>query len=536
MGLRSGSLQPSGDGRLGGALLTAAALCALSLALHLPFVGAGLFDFTHEAVLFKPALDLVEGKMLFKESYCSYGPISVLLIALGIRLFGGYLLVAKVAAAIAASLTVSVLFLTWDRFMARWLALAAALALCLLSWHFVHPYLAWASTFALFFQALSLYGMVLGQQKDKAALFALAGAAACLCCFSKQNVGAYLSVAVVGAIFLLLVARQTPLRRALAWAAAFCAGFAAVLASILGWLAINDALQSWWLQNVVFAAAWARSFGGGFKLSQMVSNLLVLKDINSGPCQIPVILQMMPLGVLAGFLVFSFRFLRRKPTPPRDTALWMMLVACLASWAQFYPVPGIGHVYWSCAPMFGVCFWLLYRAILWCWAYLGLTRITHMPKVVFGLVLAALIIPPAATRYAEAKLRLESFVSPVRQGPLAGIRFSSQEEVQRLDRFKEAFDREINSQAGPHDVVMLGINEPLYLTMVTNHYLFHPLYGDYQLYNDTIYGSLNQELHDHITTFHPAILTDTSKWAKFGSQYPGYVVVFSDPSGLLLVK
>lgn len=47
MGLRLGTLHPAGKGGLGGALLAAAVLCALSLALHLPFVVAGLFDYAH---------------------------------------------------------------------------------------------------------------------------------------------------------------------------------------------------------------------------------------------------------------------------------------------------------------------------------------------------------------------------------------------------------------------------------------------------------------------------------------------------------
>ena len=45
----------------------------------------------HDGIMFKPAVDFAEGKMLFKESFSQYGALTVLLQGLAIKIFGEYL-------------------------------------------------------------------------------------------------------------------------------------------------------------------------------------------------------------------------------------------------------------------------------------------------------------------------------------------------------------------------------------------------------------------------------------------------------------
>jgi hypothetical protein len=52
-------------------------------------------DVNHDGVMFKPALDVAEGRILFKESYSLYGALTIIIQATALTIFGKYLIVIK---------------------------------------------------------------------------------------------------------------------------------------------------------------------------------------------------------------------------------------------------------------------------------------------------------------------------------------------------------------------------------------------------------------------------------------------------------
>lgn len=111
----------------------------------------------HDGAIFKPALDVSMGVMLYRDTFSQYGALFTLLTAAGLKIFGPYLLVLRLMAAFFYGLVAVMLWLLGERLLPRWLT-----SLVVLLWIGVAGYiggwfLAWSSIYALFFQLAAVY-------------------------------------------------------------------------------------------------------------------------------------------------------------------------------------------------------------------------------------------------------------------------------------------------------------------------------------------------------------------------------------------
>ena len=383
----------------------------------------------------------------------------------------------------------------------------------LLSYHFLHPFLAWASVYALMFQCIGLYALMSHVQKRQPLLMLALGLCAALAILSKQNVGVYLCVASCMALVwnALSVASFRSLFLDLALMAA---GGAVVFFIFVLWLWKNGAVYAWWMDNIEWPQRWAAEFGEKFDPVVMFDRLTAFRllgradpfnPIYSRPDILFVVLPAVTVGVFAWCIWQEFR----RDGRPLIVALTFV---SLASWLQMYPVPGIGHVWWSTAPMVGLAFW-------------AVRGLAGRRTVIVWLVLALLFAPPAVRRMyylITDRLLSGSGVTLITdRGPLRGI-VGTDALARYISEVQDAIRTNIGSR---NDVVMDGPNG-LYLTFIDNPVFVHPLWAvptpaiipiafpDF----DRVYGTF---VHSN----HPFVISDEEHATAFMSKHPTYKVV-----------
>ena len=112
-------------------------------------------DLHHDAVMLKPAIDVAAGKVIFRDTFCQYGALSVWIQALAVKLFGGELIVIQLLTVLFYG-GIAVLS---DRIFRRFLPFPFRLANLGLFWgmapFYIVPFHPWSSVYALFFMLLS---------------------------------------------------------------------------------------------------------------------------------------------------------------------------------------------------------------------------------------------------------------------------------------------------------------------------------------------------------------------------------------------
>ena len=113
-------------------------------------------DAHHQGIMFKPALDVAHGQMLFRDTFTQYGAMTTLLHALVLKLFGDHLLLIQIQTAIFYGFISICLWYLWRPFLSKWLTTVSVLIWLFIAPYFVWTMLPWSSVPALLFQLLSL--------------------------------------------------------------------------------------------------------------------------------------------------------------------------------------------------------------------------------------------------------------------------------------------------------------------------------------------------------------------------------------------
>jgi hypothetical protein len=412
-----------------------ASLAATGLAILLvPFARIGV-DPHHDGIMLKPALDVLAGQTLFRDTFMQYGALTCYLqvAALWIQ---PTLLCLKLMTATAYVATLLVLYATWRLLLPRSLTLLS----CGLFILFLPAYeknafgefwvlLPWSSVLALLLQSLGLYALLQVIRHEQAVRWAVTLGLACAGAFwCRQSVGVFLigAVAVIGLALHWTgwrPAQHCP-RQLLLWTGA---GLAGVSGLLLGVIVFSGAAPEWWYQNFTWPRQWALSpatvtwpiitkvflhpttgaalLGLGFAavLPGLVRRFwpafptrglwlyfsflaavllwqreLVLRALALREGGWPVVF---PLLILLHTVVSLTRGVatRAQPQSGEHHLVAAFSALSLASILQYYPVPDPWHVFWSLAPAFGLCVHAFWRWSGW------------SAPVVTGVILLALL-------------------------------------------------------------------------------------------------------------------------------------------------
>jgi hypothetical protein len=305
-------------------------------------------DMHHDAVMLKPAIDVAAGKVLFRDSFCQYGALAVWLQTLAVKIFGGELIVIQL---------LTVLFycgiaVLCDRIFRRFLSFPFRLVNLGLFWgmapFYVVPFHPWSSVYALFFMLLSTEFLLRYIERENWREAALAGVCAACAFLARHPCG----VVSFGAGMLTLALAAAYLKRKWRYVGVFAAGSAGVLTVFVLYLLLAGAWSDYLHQCFGFVGGFALERGGG-GWGEKCGRLFPVFD---GLFPVDVFYSLLPLVCIAAGLKSFFALTRCEDaeTRHRKVKLLAVILAGLASWHQYYPVPCVRHLFWAAIPMFGV--------------------------------------------------------------------------------------------------------------------------------------------------------------------------------------
>jgi hypothetical protein len=352
------------------------------------FIGV---DAHHDGIMFKPAMDVALGKMLFKETFSMYGALTVLLQAAALAVFGKTLIVLRLLTSLFYGLIAVMLYRLFISFLKKWQAVFAVTLWLLMAPFYLNDggitvLAPWSSVYSLFCQLACVLLCVRYFKNRAFYLVVSCGVFAALTFLFRQPVGITITGTVGATIFLLcLVTAGT--RAAFRALLGFVSGFALVIAVFLAYLVLAGSLADWYLQSIAFMGTW-----NGIETRHNFIHYLGCSLLVHGfPFTKAWVWRFLPWVCGITSIVFSYALLVKKKTTGENLTLFIVAAACLSSWFQYYPVPCNSHLFWAASPMFGL-------AVYAAWKLAGFCRITVMKAAFFAMLLIVLFGPEATRR------------------------------------------------------------------------------------------------------------------------------------------
>ncbi len=443
-------------------VVIALSLAAGLVALLVPSARVGV-DFHHDGIMLKPALDVLSGQVLFRDTFMQYGALTCYLQAVALW-FQPTLLSLRFLTVAAYAVSLFFLYASWRLILPRSLAILSCGLFALFipaseaCWFDHVPYwvlLPWSSVLAVMFQSLGLFALLSVIQGEQAERWGVVLGATCAAAFwCRQPVGLMMFGSLVAIGCALHWAGWVPTRGAKrAVFVRMGAGFMAVNALFLTPILAAGAFREWWYQNFVWPGKWARQ-----ATTEIPEGLLAL-------CVNPAAGLGLLLLLLAVATPASVRRFWPRVAGHFGTAWWLglagllwwqqervhawlllrtggwtifiplllllqairsfcqvfggagrvrtveyyrvaaMAAFTLGSLAQYFPLPDPWHVVWALAPGFGLFVFV-------CWRWVGL------PAAVVALALLAMFLPSVLVKVRWAQAAFARPLVTLEQPPL----------------------------------------------------------------------------------------------------------------------
>lgn len=539
-----------------GDALVASLLSTGLMALLVPLAPLGV-DPHHDGIMLKPALDVLAGQVLFRDTFSQYGALTTYLHVAALWIQPS-LLSLRLMTAAAYGISLFFLYAAWRLILPRSLTLVA----CGLFILFIPGYeknwldeywllLPWSSVYAMMFQALALYALlhvIRGEQAPRwGVLLGLAGAAVFWC---RQPVG----VMTAGCVTVIWLALQWT-----GWAPSnqskrsiltgILGGFFGVHALFLGGLWLSGAGPEWWYQNFVWPRKWAmgaansnwHAFVEMFVHPSAVIGLLLLLLAAMTPGLLKRLGVLLPprlalayhvclglavvwqhervlpvlalrtggwTGLLPGVVMLQALdsigrgFASR--TTPKPVEYYLVAAAAamsLSSLMQYYPVPDPWHIMWALAPAFGLIIFAIWRWSGW-------------PASVVAVVLAAAFLPSAYLKIQSAQNALvQPYVTLMHPPALRGMKVPPAQ-AQIIGRLVAAVDPILKLRPGMPSA-LIG-DDALFLCFSHNHANPLPYFVTWSGLAD---NAANQRRWGYIQNVRPMLFLHKADWVAVGDFY-----------------
>lgn len=545
----------------------AGGLLAVLVAWLLPMARLGV-DPHHDGVMIKPALDVLSGQVLFRDTFMQYGALSCYLQALALWFEPTLLSIRLLAVAVYAG-ALGFLYAAWRAMLPRPLAAVAGLLFILLipaydqePWN--HEYwmlLPWSSTFALLFQAIGLYALGRVIRAEHPAKWSLLLGVACACTFwCRQPVGITLAGSLLVAWPCLhftgwmpdAATRRTAWRRALG-------GFLLVHGVLFAGMAVSGALLEWWRQNIAWPARWSQGIdwldtlplfvrpSAAAGVAGLAAALYLPVALGrarpawrprfAAVCfialaafliwQVDGVIEMLPVQrggwsaliplAIAVQAAISIRQAFGPAERRREEHYHLVAVTAavsLASLTQYYPMADTWHVFHALAPALGLFVFLAWR---WSgWTVRGVT-----------VLLLALLLPSV---YLKAKA-----IGPALSRPLATLEEPRVLRGMRVTPERAKFFKEVASTLALAELIqprlstaMIGDN-PLYLCFGRNRENPVPYYVTWR---GLATPEVNTRRWAYIQRIRPVLILQKARWEAVDEFYEQarYLPVFYSPA------
>lgn len=495
-------------------------IAIISFLFFLTFAVAGYFstlgiDPHHDGIMLKPAIDFAEGKILFKESFTQYGALTTILQGVSLILFGKYLIVIKLLTALFYSLIAALLYLIWKNVIPRYLALISCLIWLLLAPYFVYPFLAWSSVYALFFQMLSLYLLILFIKKYKKCLLFMSGFSAALCFWCRQPVGIFLICAITIFVIIYCLYNRVYLESKIITIASPIFGFIVCTSLFIFWLLINSAIYDWYLQSIKAVYVYALSSGidsfptgstgstgstistGSTGIFKIITNVFFPFYVGriQATAQIALVRIVWTIIPIINIIIFLalIKSLKSNQRNPNNEIIAAILIISFASLLQNYPVPCIRHMYWAETPMIGmVIYW--YREII-------NKKSANKKSILLILLIFITFSPDMIFRVYQGYEKIKKYNVSFEYPPvLLGIK-SYSDDVALQKEIAEKMLKYYNKSGSAGMINLTG--DALYLTYIKDNNYFHKIYINWL---NKLYPDYCEKLNKKIVNDRPIIL------------------------------
>jgi hypothetical protein len=454
--------------------LLAAGMCYYSVV-----AGSHFVDSPHNGFFLKNAIDLLDGRVLFRDSFNSYGLLSTVIHVAGTKIWGLRIVaLLNVTLVFVVGLGFGVYYL-WSKVMPPWAAFLAA------SLYFVYNYrvhLPWPNYYGTFFTlCVGIILMMWARPPCRRVWLVAAGVAASLVFLTRQTLAPPLIALVALFIFFVPLAnRRSRFDQRLLDVVIFAAGLVVAMVPFWGYLYSRAALDDWWIQSVRLIPLWYTPFAQlGDDIPSRLSRFVgvFLGD-----------LPFLTVVASAASLVVVLRLMLKRLSQGEET-LSLLAVLSLAMLAQVYPDEGLWRHVLALSLGFGWTVYLLYRLLL-TRRFTMLTEHSSLlwmrkPLVPVCVVVALLpiVVPKLTSIYEEVRTALRFEANRVLY-----FQYMSEPEVFRgmwLPKAQASFYSEIYREIAafrmqrPDGPVITTNGDVLPLTFVRHNEGFNPMFTVY---------------------------------------------------------
>ncbi len=308
-------------------------------------------DVHADGIMLKPATDVANGQVLFRDTFTQYGALTTFIQALALKMFGQYLIVIRLTTVLFYSLSAVLLYYIWRNFLTPaffWIMYGLFL---LLPPFYGLTFLPWSSIYALFFILLANVFMIGFIKRGFVWLLWGAGASSALAFWCRQPTGIVMYLALFLYFAVCLALERKSWRRILINFGICTAAYLICSMCFLIYLWLNDALADWYIQSIRFM------FTFGIEGREATSLFKCLF-----PASVFRIIPIVTLSVLCVSLYLLFNK-KRDGDRPINRMLVVTAIIGLASWHQYFPVPCALHLCWAAIPMLGFYVYVIQRIV-----------------------------------------------------------------------------------------------------------------------------------------------------------------------------
>ena len=487
-------------------------------------------DPIHDGALFKPAVDIVEGKILFKESFFQYGALTSLLQALAVSVFGKYLIVIKLLTSFFYGMISVILWIIFSRLLSKFLNTFFCIIWILLAPFYIDP-LPWSSVYALFFELLALYFLIIFIEKKNFLYIFLTGASVSLAFWCRQPVGVFLLILIIIFIIFLKFLLKSNIKFLFKSIILFISGFLSISLVFIIWLLISNSIKDWWIQNILFSLKWNSKRAGIYG-----SIILLLKSLFVVGYNYSFIWKLFPIVNLIIFFGYLAKLFKKRILDKKEIVIFSIVFVSFASWLQYYPGPDFSHAFWGATPMIGLTVYFFWKSVELLINFVhkkirGLHKsnfisqdreyeVIYLLKISITLIILFLIfcssmgerIKIGFSGIKENQVRINS------PKVLKGLQLNKDDAIKyyKLGKIIENFaknDKEIN-------LITTG-EIALYLTFQENNKNVSPMYTELEDYNLFLYPDYKEKLNSYIIKERPLIIM------MRGQLTPDYYEIYS---------
>lgn len=468
-------------------LLAMVFLCGLT-AIIFGYFSLFYVDIHHDFIMFKPAVDVARGKMLFRDTFVQHGALTTILQAVAIKFFGEYLAVIRLQTVFFYVATAAVLYLIWRKFLpTKHVVLAILFWIALAPFYTSMPFQPWSSVYSLFFQSVALLLFLKFCERERARYIFFFGISAGLTFWARTPVGVFLIGAIAVFFPVLSLFGSFSWKKSSRFLLWFLSGVIISLAPMFLWFIAVGALRDWWLQSIVFGREFAK-VTRGITVLQLIKSLTISRYWTK--LYLYGIWLVIPLTSL--FIVIRegiHLWGHRQPLKSLSVRIFGVGLILLASWMQYYPATDEGHFFWAATPMIGFFISVLFRR-----QRLRVALTIAIIAFFFFRIFTGL----QKTQNSHVPLSYPSFLSGMK---------TTAEEVAYLTQVPTILDQYFREHP---DKTYINLTEQAYFSMINPHYRdFHLLYVNgpilYPVYPDYV-----QAYTSYIQTYSPALFTRTT--------------------------